>query len=671
MKRTGKRLFQYALHFKKMLLIALLLLAIGISAELAGPFIAKQMIDRHILGIDSSWYEVASMDEKAVSYNDKMYKRTDHFSGNETRGREVRIIQVGRHVVFVNQALTFEGTTQWKNSQLIVTKGAEVKLYPAQELNVKQLYAFYKPEFNSILQLAVLYFALMVVGALLTYGQRFLLQSAANRIIQKMRIDVFAQIQRLPIQYFDHQPAGKIVSRITNDTEAIRDLYVQVLANFFTGAIYIAGILGALFLLDYRLALFTIPIVPILFIWIRIYRKYASKYNHEIRERLSLINGIINETIQGMSIIRVFRQQKATLQEFEQLNQEHLMYSNKMLNLNSISTHNLVHVIRNIALLCLIAMFGGGYFGVGTALSIGVVYAFIDYLNRLFQPIVGMLNQLANLEKALVSADRVFMLLDEEGTEVSTGRIERYRGNVKFEGVHFAYLKDDYVLQDITFEAKQGQTIALVGHTGSGKSSILNLLFRFYDSNQGRITIDDRDVREIPKQLLRQHMGIVLQDPFLFIGTIASNVSLDDPAITREMVEKALRDVGAAQMFSSLPNGIDEPVIEKGATLSTGQRQLISFARALAFNPAILILDEATASVDSETEAIIQAGLEVLKKGRTTFIIAHRLSTIKNADQILVLDHGKIIERGGHDTLMQLGGRYYQMYQLQQGLAVI
>jgi ATP-binding cassette subfamily B multidrug efflux pump len=670
MKHTGRRLYNYAAHFKKTIIIALVLLALGVSAELAGPFIAKQMIDKHILGIEAAWYEMPAAGDKTAAYNGSFFKRNDYFRTNESHGREVRIVQVGRHVLFVNQALAFNGQLNLNGNQLTVTEGTQTASYPVQELSANQLYAFYAPEMGGLLQLAGLYFALMVFGACLAYGQRYLLQSVANRIIQKMRIDVFAQIQRLPIQYFDHQPAGKIVSRITNDTEAIRDLYVQVLANFFTGAIYIVGIITALFILDYRLALFTIPIVPLLIVWIKIYRKYAAKYNHEIRERLSLINGIINETIQGMPIIRVFRQQKATLSEFEQLNQEHLNYSNKLLNLNSISTHNLVNVIRNIAFLCLILVFAHGYLGVGTVLSIGVIYAYIDYLNRMFQPIVGMLNQLANLEKALVSASRVFELLDEAGLDIVHGKLDRYQGNVKFEDVHFAYTKEDYVLRDINLEAKQGETVALVGHTGSGKSSILNLLFRFYDTDQGRITIDGRDVRDIPKQLLRQQMGIVLQDPFLFVGTIASNVSLDDPAITRETIEKAIRDVGAEEMFGLLPHGIDEPVIEKGATLSAGQRQLISFARALAFNPAILILDEATASIDSETEAIIQSGLDVLKQGRTTFIIAHRLSTIKNADQILVLDHGKIMERGKHDTLMELQGRYFQMYQLQQGRAV-
>ena len=515
--------------------------------------------------------------------------------------------------------------------------------------------------------LIALYFGLLLFASVFEYGQGLLLQTSANRIIQRMRTDVYAQIQRLHINYFDNLPAGKVVARITNDTEAIRELYVTVLATFFTSIVYMTGIFIALFLLDVKLAFITLTIVPLLLIWITVYRKYASRFNKVIRTRISDINGMINESIQGMSIIRAFKRQQETEKEFELLNDSHFTYQNKLLNLNSLMSHNLVNILRNISFVALIWYFGGASLTAGSIISLGVLYAFVDYLNRLFQPVTNMVNQLANLEQALVAADRVFELLDETGEDVSDGKLARYEGNVSFNEVSFAYKEEDYVLRDLSFEAKKGQTVALVGHTGSGKSSIMNLLFRFYDNQKGIISIDGKDIKNIPKQQLRQHMAIVLQDPFLYTGTIASNVSLDDPSISREKVEKALKDVGAEQLLHSLPRGFDEPVIEKGSTLSSGQRQLISFARALAFDPAILILDEATSNVDTETEMIIQRALDILKKGRTTFIIAHRLSTIREADQILVLHQGEIVERGNHDDLMEKKGRYYQMYQLQQG----
>jgi ATP-binding cassette, subfamily B, multidrug efflux pump len=662
---TGKRLFQYALLYKKIIVMALTMLALAVACELMGPFIAKKMIDHHILGIEYPWYETTKSKD-AIFYQNKWYKRSDHFQPGEKKGKEVRVLQIGRDYYFIKETIRFDGKRSVKNGSIVIQKGSKTAEYEAEKLTVQEIISFYRPEIKYLFRLIAAYFLLLVIASFFQYGQRFYLHKASNRIIQKMREDVFAQVQRLPIQYFDNLPAGKIVSRITNDTEAIRELYVTVLANFFTSIIYITGIFVALFLLDAQLASICLLLIPILVFWIKFYRKFASGYNHKIRSRLSDINGMLNESIQGMTIIQAFQRQKDTKQEFETLNKEHFAYQNKLLNLNALTSHNLVGFLRNIAFVALIWYFGGASFGIDHVVSLGVLYAFVDYLNRLFQPVTGMVNQLAQLEQALVAAERVFRLMDEEGEDVCVQHMPRYKGHVVFDRVSFGYKEGEYVLKNISFEAKQGETIALVGHTGSGKSSIMNLLFRFYDIQKGRILIDGKDIREIPRQSFRKHMGIVLQDPFLFAGTIASNVSLNDPSISRDRVEKALRDVGADQLLKNLPNGYEEPVLEKGSTLSTGQRQIISFARALAFDPAILILDEATANIDTETEAIIQKTLEVVKKGRTTFIIAHRLSTIKNADQILVLDRGQIVERGTHDELMQKRGKYYQMYKLQQ-----
>ena len=576
MMSTNKKLFQYTLLFKKPILIGLSFLTVGVLTDLAGPFIARYIIDHYMtLGII---------------------------------------------------------------------------------------------DFQPILILLTVFLGLELSTAVLRYFMYIYLQIGANRIVQKIRQDVFGHIQTLPIEYFDRLPAGKIVARVTNDTEAIRNLYVQVLQQFASSTISIIGVYVALFLLNWKMATISLIVVPIIYFWMIGYRKFASKYNHVVRTKIADINGMINEAINGMNIIQAFKREEQMKNEFAEMNDEHYHYQRKLLFLDSATSFNLVGVLRLIIFAILIYYFGTQSITTTTVITAGTLYAFVDYITRLFNPIVNMVNQFSQLERSLVAGARVFELLNHKGEPVSTEMVSRYEGNVVFNNVSFAYKEDEYVLKNISFTANKGETIALVGHTGSGKSSIMNLLFRFYDPQKGEIKIDEKNIVEIPRQALRKHMGIVLQDPYLFTGTIETNVSLGDPTISRETVKKALDAVGGERVLKNLQKGLDEPVFEKGSTLSSGQRQLISFARALAFNPAILILDEATSNIDTETEEIIQHAMDVLKQGRTTFIIAHRLSTIKNADQILVLDRGEIVERGTHDELVALGGRYEKMYRLQAGL---
>lgn len=669
-KTITRRLYQYALRSKKTFIVALIMLVIGVGAELAGPFIAKNIIDNHMFAIEQPFYQTTAGDPHAAEYKGAYYKRQGFWNDGENKGLEAHVVQSGTSFYFVEGPMdnltgekTFDdGTLTIRNAQ------GEQAVYPAVVLSATELFSFYQPELPGIYQLVGLYFIFLLITIVTEFGKTYWMQSSANKVIQELRIDLYAHIQRLPVPFFDNLPAGKVVSRVTNDTEAVKDLFVAVLSNFSSGAVYMLGVYIALFILDFRLGMVCLFLVPLLILWIMLYRKVATKYNRIIRSRLSEINAIINESIQGMSIIRIFRKQKQTQDEFEKLNNDYQFFQNKMLRLNSLTSFNLVNVLRNLTFALVLWYFGSASLGsFDSAISLGVLYAFVDVLGRLFQPMTGMVNQLAALDLSMVSAGRVFELLDEEGEKVTDGSMPRYKGDVRFHDVTFAYKKDP-VLKHIDFEAKQGQTVALVGHTGSGKSSIINLLFRFYDPQQGTITIDGQNISELPKQWIRQHMGIVLQDPYLFTGTIASNVSLDNEQISRERLEQALRDVGAEQILSDLPKGFDEPVVEKGSTLSAGQRQLISFARALAYDPAILILDEATANIDTETEALIQSALEVLKRGRTTFIVAHRLSTIRSADQILVLHRGEIVERGSHDELMEIDGRYRQMYRMQTGI---
>ena len=520
-------------------------------------------------------------------------------------------------------------------------------------------------EIKPITWLLIVYLLLAIATAILRYFMYIYLQIGANRVIQKLRKDVFEHIQTLPIQYFDNLPAGKIVARVTNDTEAVRNLYVQVLSNFVTSFISIFGVYIALFILNWKMAMLALTMIPIVYVWMILYRKFASKYNDVIRTKIADINAMINESIQGMTIIQAFRREQQMTKEFDDMNNEHYAYERKLLVLDSATSFNLVNTLRLIMFTVFIFYFGTRSFTATEVITAGTLYAFVDYLTKLFNPITNIVNQFSQLERSLIAGKRVFEVLDTNGEPVSEKSIPRYKGNVVFEDVSFAYKDNEYVLKNLSFEAHQGETIALVGHTGSGKSSIMNLLFRFYDPSKGKITIDGIDITSVPRQTMREHMGIVLQDPYLFTGTIASNVSLNNPRISHEKIVASLNAVGGERVLANLPNGYEEPVIEKGSTLSSGQRQLISFARALAFDPAILILDEATSNIDTETEEIIQHAMDVLKKGRTTFIIAHRLSTIKNADRILVLDRGKIVENGTHDELLALGGIYDKMYQMQ------
>lgn len=572
---TSKRLYLYALKFKRTIMIGLLLLTLAVVADIAGPFIAKYIIDHYMT--------IGDIDMKPI------------------------------------------------------------------------------------IVLLLIFFTLSLFTAIFRFLMNIFLQRGSNGVVQEMRKDVFGHIQTLPIEYFDNLPAGKIVARVTNDTEAIRNLYVTVLSQFATSIITIGGVYIALFILNWKMAFVALILVPLVYVWMILYRKYATNYNRVIRAKIADINAMINESINGMTIIQAFRRENQMTREFDDMNDEHYEYNRKLLVLDSITAFNLVNLLRLLMFAIFIYFFGMQSVSLPEAVSAGTLYAFVDYLTRLFNPITNMVNQFSQLERSLVAGTRVFELLDEEGETVSDRHIERYTGNVTFDQVSFAYKDNDYVLKNIQFEAKKGETIALVGHTGSGKSSIINLLFRFYDPQKGRILIDGKNINELPRQTIREHMGIVLQDPYLFTGTIGSNISLNDAKISRETVEKALEAVGGDRVLAKFEKGIDEPVIEKGSTLSSGQRQLISFARALAFDPAILILDEATSNIDSETEEMIQHAMDVLKEGRTTFIIAHRLSTIKNADQILVLDRGEIVEHGTHDELVAEGGQYEEMYRLQSG----
>jgi ATP-binding cassette subfamily B protein len=660
-----KRLLRYLFINKQTITFALIALIIAIALELTGPFIAKQVIDRHIVGVQTEWVAVtANDDDDTIVLNNRYLKRADRLDEDDVVINTLTFVQVNRDYYLA------EGTVPVGETLTVSEDGSSLisnaSRFQAEKLPATTAAEFFAPEVRPIMLWLTLYLGLILIASVFQYLKTYLLQVHANKIIQTMRNDVFETVERLPMRYFVNMPAGKILARVTNDTEAIKELYVRVLETFVNGFIYMAGIILALYLLNPTLATMSLMLLPLLMLFMKFYKTYAGKYNDVIRTVNSDINASINESIQTMPIIQAFRRTNDRADEFEQLNDKHYRYQRKMVALSALTSYNLVNVLRGIAFLSFIWFFGNQSLSGTMLVSTGLLYAFVDYLTRLFEPMTQMVNQLPQLEQARVSARRVFQLLDEETEAIEDETLPRIKGDVRFDHVTFGYDKGETILKDLSFHVAPGETTAFVGHTGSGKSSIMNLLFRFYDPDKGKVLLDGVDTQTLTRQQTRAHMAIVLQDPFIFTGTVLSNITLNDPKISRDKAIEALKAVGADRFIEKLPRQYDEPIGENGNEFSTGQRQLLSFARALAFDPAILILDEATANIDSETELMIQEAMNVLSKGRTMLVIAHRLSTIQHADQIIVLNKGEIIERGTHLSLLNEQGSYYQMYKMQQ-----
>ena len=511
------------------------------------------------------------------------------------------------------------------------------------------------------------YYLLFLMRVLFTYLGSYTFSRVAYSIVRDMRQETFANIQKLGMAYFDKTPAGSIVSRITNDTQAVADMFGTVFASFISSFFIFTATLITMLQLNWQLTLFILPFLPVIWGSIWLYRKLSNHLVMMTRSKLSDINVKLSESIEGMRIIQAFRQEERLIGEFEAINQEHLDYANRSVNVNSLFLRPAMSVLKVLAYAVILTFFGLNW--QSASFTAGLMYAFIQYINQLFDPLIEVTQNFATLQTSMVSAERVFAMMNQKAYEPmqASSDLEVSQGRIEFRNVSFSYDGKTDVLKDISFQVQAGETIAFVGHTGSGKSSIINLFMRFYEFDRGQILIDGVDIREYSQPALRKAVGLVLQDPFLYHGTIESNIRMYQDHLTRADVQAAAEFVDADAFISELPDGYDQAVTERGSTLSSGQRQLIAFARTVAAKPKILILDEATANIDSETEEVIQHSLKKMRKGRTTIAIAHRLSTIQDADCIYVLDQGRIIESGTHDQLLALEGTYQKMYQLQAG----
>lgn len=520
-------------------------------------------------------------------------------------------------------------------------------------------------DLSPVMIMLSLFLFVRLVHAVLQYFSHIVLQSTGAKTVQEIRTDVFNHVQKLPVKYFDNLPAGRVVARITNDTESILALFSAVIPTILVSTLTILGITVAIYAVNAFAGIVMLIFIPIIILWIIFYRKYANKFNHVKRERNSDMNAMINESINGMPIIQVYNQEQKIADEFKELNNEYTSSAMKIVKADALTGHNLVDTMRSLVFAILIYIFATTFLSGEMALTVGAMYLLVDYVSRFFNPLLDIVSQLNILEQARVASVKVFELLDEEEEVDDAGKLQNFSGNIQFKNVDFSYDNEHMVLKDINLDVKSGETVALVGHTGSGKSSIINLLMRFYDPSGGGVYFDGQNTKDINKQNLRSVMSIVLQDPFIYSGTLLYNIRLNDRRISSENAREALLSVGGESMLERMEKGMDTVLAERGSTMSLGEKQLISFARALAFKPKVLILDEATSNIDSETEQVIQHAMKIVSADRTTFIIAHRLSTIQHAEKIIMLEQGEIVEEGNHQELMSLGGGYAEMYHMQ------
>lgn len=515
------------------------------------------------------------------------------------------------------------------------------------------------------LQLLGLYLLTTLIASILRYGSQYLFQLSANRISQMVQNDVFAHLQALPIAFFDRMAAGKIVSRVTNDSNALKTLYAQVITRLISAFIFAIGTYIGLIAIDYRLFLMALIPIPFLTIVFTDFKSKSSRYNRELRSNLSELNGQINENVQGMEVIQSLGREDRVYNEFDNLNKKYLDTSLRYSHLYAYSAQTITGFLNFLVMAAILAYFGYASLSGKYDVPIGNLYIFIEYMRRLFEQFNTIMQRIGNLDRSLGAADHIFEILQLEPESYTDGELDQVQGDIEFKDVEFAYIKGEPVLKGISLHIPAGHTAAFVGATGSGKSTIMNLISGFYPLGDGDILIDGKSIKDIPIQSLRRQMAVVLQDPFIFRGSLYKNIALDNKSISPDQAESALRELGGGRLLDRLEKGIMSEVAEQGKGFSMGERQLISFARALAQAPHILILDEATANVDSETEGLIQAGIDRLQSGRTTLMIAHRLSTIKDADSIYVLDKGQIAEQGNHEELMAMHGLYAKMYEEQ------
>ncbi|MHB1419380.1 MAG: ABC transporter ATP-binding protein [Bacillota bacterium] len=662
-----RRLLTYARPYWRGILLSIILLMVITVADLSRPYLIKIAIDNHISALSKPMVAFTAGSEprnaKGITFENMVLVRESSLKASYPNPR-YQVLHY-RNAYYLAQGVT-EGS-----DYRIVPAGNAFRVesgkreLPAQKLTSAELESFRGPDILAVERLGLIYLAIIVISFLLNYAQAYLLQWAGQKIIYDIRQHVFTHLQKMSLAFFDHNPVGRLVTRVTNDTEALNEMYTAVLINLFKDLFLIIGIVVVMIRLNLHLSLIGFTTIPLIIIATALYQRIARAAYREVRTWVAQSNVAFQENISGIRVIQAFNREEHQYGQFREVNRE--LYKANMKELISFALFRpSMDLIYSFGVALLI-WFGGGKVVQGVV-EFGVLYALINYTEQFFHPINDLSEKYNILQSAMASSERIFHLLDTEPAIRESEQphpLTEVKGEIRFDHVWFAYNPDQWVLRDVSFTVQPGQTVAIVGPTGAGKTSIINLLSRFYDIQQGTIYLDGVDIRELKKEDLRRSVGLVLQDVFLFAGDIGGNIRLNNTAISEERLEEVARYVNAHGFISRLPGGYAEEVQERGSTLSAGERQLLAFARTLAFEPPILVLDEATANIDTETEALIQDALGKLTTGRTTLVIAHRLSTIQRADKIIVLHRGRIREEGTHQELLAQRGLYYRLYQLQ------
>lgn len=666
MFKTIKKIWRYVKKYKKYLVFTILAMLIVQALNLVSPLIVKQILDKELLAIENNWYETTT--ETQITINDKYYTQ-DEISEQGI----VIVIYRGKYYLINDlvESKYIKGNKQLKNDIMTFkSQDGSTISYQVDLLTKSEVKMFYKPVIKPLTILIILLAARLFLSILFTYIQRINAAKININIVRDARVDAVTALQKMPMSYFEEEPAGKIANRIINDVGGMMGLFSTLMNLVLNASLAVIFAYIGMFYLNKTLALITFIIFPIVYVWLKFFVKRLNIIAEKVNEQASLITAQLNEIINGVSILQVFNYEEETIGNFNKLSKSYMNEQLKENKLHLTLGWNMIRLLGALITAFIVLYFGGGYLTiVGFTVTAGTIYAYNTYLTGIIEPVNILFREIGNLQHSLVRTERIFKIIDGEQEDDLMYNIDRYEGKITFDDVWFSYLEGKPVLKGISFEIPAQSMVGIVGHTGSGKSTLMNLLLRFYDldphkNDQGTIKIDDIDITTHPKRSYRNHIGIILQDPVLFTGTLADNIRFGSK-ITDEEVTEILISVGGKSLLEKLPNGIHYEISRGGSNLSIGEKQIISFARVIAHNPSILIMDEATANIDTETETIIKHALEKVKKNRTLIIIAHRLSTIKNADKIIVLEKGLKVEEGTHQELLKLDGVYANIYRAQ------